>query len=136
VIEEYIRPARMVENGAVVTKPALSEPEFLEFDGIGTLEAFNTDGLRSLLQTMDIPNMAEKTMRYPGHRELMQIFRDSGFFSPEHIDINGASIRPIDITTALLFPQWKLNPGDKEVETESRRQGINRHEDHHRRPGK
>lgn len=115
VIEEYIRPARMVENGAVVTKPALSEPEFLEFDGIGTLEAFNTDGLRSLLQTMDIPNMAEKTMRYPGHRELMQIFRDSGFFSPEHIDINGASIRPIDITTALLFPQWKLNPGDKEL---------------------
>ena len=115
VIEEYIRPARYIKDGKLVTMPALTESEYLDFNEIGTLEAFNTDGLRSLLQTMDIPNMAEKTMRYPGHRELMQIFRDSGFFSPEHIDINGASIRPIDITTALLFPQWKLNPGDKEL---------------------
>ncbi len=115
VIEEYTRPARLVENGAVVTKPALSEPESLDFDDIGTLEAFNTDGLRTLLVTMDIPNMAEKTLRYPGHRELLAILRDSGFFSRTPIDVGGAKIRPIDMTTKLLFPAWKLAPGEEEL---------------------
>ena len=115
VIEEYTRPARMVENGAVATKPALSEPEFLDFDEIGTLEAFNTDGLRSLVQTMDIPNMAEKTMRYPGHRELMTTLRDGGFFSETPIEVGEHSIRPIDMTSRLLISDWKLEPGEKEL---------------------
>lgn len=65
VIEEYTRPARLVEHGRVVTRPALTEPEPVEFDGIGTLEAFNTDGLRSLIHTLDVPDMREKTLRYP-----------------------------------------------------------------------
>ena len=69
VIEEYVRPAFYVENGHVIKKPALSDPEYLDFPGVGTLEAFNTDGLRSLIKTLDIPNMKEKTMRYPGHIE-------------------------------------------------------------------
>ena len=49
VIEEYTRPARLMENGFIVTRPALSEVEWIHFDEVGTLEAFNTDGLRSLL---------------------------------------------------------------------------------------
>ncbi|MCK4896417.1 MAG: saccharopine dehydrogenase NADP-binding domain-containing protein, partial [Candidatus Heimdallarchaeota archaeon] len=44
VLEEYTRLARYVENSEIVVKQALSEPELLEFDGVGTLEAFNTDG--------------------------------------------------------------------------------------------
>ena len=69
VIEEYTRPARYIENGKLIVKPALSDPELLNFPGIGTLEAFNTDGLRSLAHTVKCPNMKEKTLRYPGHIE-------------------------------------------------------------------
>ena len=48
--------------------PALSEPELLDFDRVGTLQSFNTDGLRSLIYTCSkIKNMKEKTLRYPGH---------------------------------------------------------------------
>ena len=43
VVEEYTRPVRMVEGGEVVVKPALSEPELIDFAQVGTLEAFNTD---------------------------------------------------------------------------------------------
>ena len=75
VIEEYTRPARYVVNGEIVVKEALSEPEFLEFDEIGTLEAFNTDGLRSLLFTNDIPNKIEKTLRYPDERSVRTILQ-------------------------------------------------------------
>src|SRR5690606_17875129 len=52
VIEEYVRPARYVQNGAIVVREALSDPELIDFEGIGTLESWNSDGLRTLIQTM------------------------------------------------------------------------------------
>lgn len=115
VIEEYTRPARYVQNGAVVVRPALSEPEFLDFPGIGTLEAFNTDGLRTLIRTVPAPDMKEKTLRYPGHIEKMAVLRETGFFSQEEIEVNGAQVRPLDVTAKLLFPKWKMGPSDRDI---------------------
>jgi len=115
VIEEYMRPARYVENGVQVTRPALSDPELIDFEGIGTLEAFNTDGLRTLAQTIDAPNMKEKTLRYPGHIEKMAVLRESGFFSQDEIEVRGQKIRPLDVTAKLLFPMWKLEQGEGDI---------------------
>jgi len=115
VIEEYVRPARYVENGQLVVRPALSEPELIDFPGIGTLEAFNTDGLRSLARTMNAPNMKEKTMRYPGHIEKMRMLRETGFFSQDEIDIKGVKLRPIDLTSKLLFPKWEYAQGEADI---------------------
>lgn len=107
VIEEYTRPSRIVENGKTVLREALSEGELIEFPGIGTLEAFNTDGLRSLATTLDVPNMIEKTMRYPGHIELMRVLRDTGLFSEEEIVLkDGTKVKPRDVMAHLLFPKW------------------------------
>jgi lysine 6-dehydrogenase len=115
VIEEYIRPARYVQSGAIVIKEALSDPELVHFDGVGTLESWNSDGLRSLIKTMPtIPNMIEKTLRYPGCIEYLRVLRESGFFSYEEMEIKGVKVRPIDITAKLLFPKWKLKPGEEE----------------------
>jgi saccharopine dehydrogenase-like NADP-dependent oxidoreductase len=87
----------------------------MDFNEIGTLEAFNSDGLRSLIKTMpNIPNMIERTLRYPGHIELMRVMRETGFFSKEEIMVKGVLIRPLDVTAKLLFPKWKL--GDEENE--------------------
>ncbi len=115
VIEEYTRPARIVENGKEVIKTALSEPELLNFEGMGTLEAFNSDGLRSLIKTIDAPDMIEKTLRYPGHIELMKVLRETGFFNQEEIEVNGVKIKPIDFTAKLLFPKWKLKEGEEDI---------------------
>lgn len=115
VIEEYTRPARYVRSGQEVVLPALSEPELVEFAGIGTLEAFNTDGLRTMLQTMrHIPDMLEKTLRYPGHRDLMAALSAGGFFGTEPIDVAGQSVRPIDAASAILLEAWKLGPTEEE----------------------
>ncbi|MCX7728276.1 MAG: saccharopine dehydrogenase NADP-binding domain-containing protein [Bacteroidia bacterium] len=114
VIEEYTRPARMKENNKIIVKPALSELEMIDFEGVGTLEAFNTDGLRSLLYTMNVPNMKEKTLRYPGHVRLIQALQATGFFDTSEIDINDTKIKPIDVTTHLLKNIWKLHPQDEE----------------------
>lgn len=154
VLEEYTRPARLVEGGKIVVKEALSEPEYLQFQGVGTLEAFNTDGLRSLMFTLKVPSMKEKTMRYPGHIALMRVLRETGLFSKEPVEVravggapggaagaagaegaggaggaegaagaNGANgapgavvrVRPLDVTSAMLFPKWTFEPGEADL---------------------
>lgn len=114
VIQEYTRTARLVENGAVVEREALTEPELLEFSRVGTLEAVNTDGLRTLINTIGARNMSEKTLRYPGHYELMRVLRQMGLFGHEKMQVGReqVEVRPIDVTSALLFPLWQLEPGE------------------------
>jgi lysine 6-dehydrogenase len=115
VLEEYTRPVRFMENGEIVTRPALSEPELIDLPHIGTLEAFNTDGLRTLLRTIDCPFMRERTMRYPGYAEKIKLLVDSGFFSTDPISIDGQEVRPFDVTATLLFDAWKLQKNEPEL---------------------
>ena len=116
VIEEYTRPARYVENGHIVVKEALSDCEFVDFDDVGTLESFNSDGLRSIIFTMPhIKNMKEKTLRYPNHIEYIKVLKASGFFSEEKIKIKGTEITPLDFTSKILFNEWKLGDTEEEI---------------------
>lgn len=116
VIEEYTRPARIKENGSEVIKPALTDIEDIEFNNLGKLEAFNTDGLRTLLETMKhIPNQKEKTLRYPGHASLILALQQGGFFSEEKMQLKDCSFAPLDFTTKILFDQWKLREGEEEL---------------------
>ena len=116
VIEEYTRPARYVENGYEVVREALTDCDYVDFDKVGTLESFNSDGLRSIIHTMPhIPNMKEKTLRYPGHVEYIRVLKESGFFSESMIEINGTEISPLDFTSKILFNEWKLGPKEEEI---------------------
>lgn len=115
VLEEYTRPARFKQGGQLITKPALSDCEYRTYAEVGTLEAFNSDGLRSLLYTLPhIPNMREKTLRYPRHVEYIKVLQASGFFDEQPITIHGTSIRPIDFTAKILFEDWKLQAEEEE----------------------
>lgn len=115
VIEEYIRPARFVQNSKIITKEALSDTELIQFEEIGSLESWNSDGLRTLINTMShIPNMIEKTLRYPGTVEYLKVLKATGFFSYEEVQVNNLKIRPIDLTSKLLFPKWEMKPGDRD----------------------
>lgn len=115
VIEEYTRPARYIDGGRLVVREALSDPELIDFPNIGTLEAFNSDGLRTLSTTVKGDYLIEKTLRYKGHIEKMAVLRDTGFFDKEPILINGAMISPLEFTARLLFPKWKLQPGEEDL---------------------
>jgi lysine 6-dehydrogenase len=115
VIEEYTRPARFIRDGKLVTMPALTEPELIDLPGVGTVEAFNTDGLRSIMDHIKAPDMIERTLRYPGHIEKMRMLRETGFFSQEPIDVKGVKVRPLDLTTKLLFPMWEMKGGMEDI---------------------
>lgn len=116
VIEEYTRPARYVENGNLVVREPLTDCEYIDFDQVGTLESFNSDGLRSIIYTMPhIPNMKEKTLRYPGHVEYISVLKESGFFNPEKIKVNESMISPLEFTSKILFDEWKLGDAEEEL---------------------
>ncbi len=103
LIDEYVRPVKIVKNGGIIEVPPLTGLEEVEFPGLGKLEAFYTDGLRTLIDT--IPNvelMWEKTLRYPGHVSKINLLRDLGFFSEEPIEINGNLVTPRVISSILL----------------------------------
>jgi len=115
VIEEYIRPARIVEHGKLVTRPALSECVLMDLPGVGTLEAFNSDGLRTLCDTLDVPFMRERTLRYPGHTEMMRVLKAAGFFSEQPVSIDEHTIAPIDMTSKILIESWKYEQGEADL---------------------
>lgn len=116
VIEEYTRPARYVEAGRVVVREPLTDCEYVEFDKVGTLESFNSDGLRSIIFTMPhIPNMKEKTLRYPGHVEYVRVLKESGFFKTDKVKIGGGEASPLEMTCKVLFDEWKLGANEEEI---------------------
>jgi lysine 6-dehydrogenase len=114
VIDEYMRKAKIVKDGKVTEVEALSGLEDVELPGVGKLEAFWTDGLRTLLQTVKgVENMWEKTLRYPGHIDRIKLLRTLGFFDEKPIEVEGVSIPPRQITAKLLERKlWRSDVPD------------------------
>lgn len=115
VIEEYLRPARLVRNGHEVVREALTEPVQIDVPRVGTLEAFNTDGLRSLIDTLDVPDMTEQTFRYLGYRQKVELLRDSGLLDDTPVEIDGVMVSPRSLTCAKLFPLWTYALGEADL---------------------
>jgi lysine 6-dehydrogenase len=115
LIDEYMREARIVKEGKIIEVEALSGLEEVEFPGLGKLEAFYTDGLRTLPQTItDARDMWEKTLRYPGHAEKIKLLKTLGFFEEEEIDVEGVIVSPRKLTVKL-FAQKLRKPEVKDV---------------------
>ncbi len=116
VIEEYTRPARIRINGKTEVREALSKKQRLEVEGIGELEAFLTDGLRTLLDSKgslsEVPNLMEFTIRYPGHCDLIRKMVSDGKFS--NAIVKGKKITRKEETSGELFESWKLEEGEEE----------------------
>jgi saccharopine dehydrogenase-like NADP-dependent oxidoreductase len=102
-VDEYTRKARIIRNGKRVDADVLSELEMLDFPGVGKLEAFMTDGLRTLLDTLrDVPDMWEKTLRYPGHAAKISALKDLGFFEEEKVAVENVRVSPRRLAVKLL----------------------------------
>lgn len=103
VVNEYSRPAHVIENGRTKMVDALSGRGQLSFPGVGKLEYFITDGLGSLPRSYPkTKEMHELTLRYPGHAEMMNTLRVLGFFERDPIRVFGAELIPREISTELL----------------------------------
>ena len=107
-LEEYIRPARFIKDGAQYSvMPLEQDPEFLTVPGVGNMEAFCSDGLRTLLRKPDAPNVTEYTLRWPGFIEKMKLMYDSGLLRPENIGTFANAIEKSEV--------WKLEEGEQDM---------------------
>ncbi|MDG6901292.1 MAG: saccharopine dehydrogenase NADP-binding domain-containing protein [Nitrososphaerota archaeon] len=130
LLREYIEEARVLRKGRMVKVMPFSTVEKVRFpQPVGTLEAFCTDGLASLVYTMsDMRVMDEKTLRWPGHAEKMNLLLESGYFSREKVKVEGGEASPLEVSYAVLGR--KLQEGGPEdmtvmrVEATGRRSGI------------
>lgn len=115
VLEEYIRPARVRRQGEVVTLAPLSEPELVNIPGVGSLEAFLTDGMRTALTSLPVPFMEEKTLRYPGFREKLLLLQASGFLSRTPVPTSVGEVAPLELTAKVLEEAWEFSQGEADL---------------------
>lgn len=103
LIDMYSRKPVIVKNGRVRVVEAMSGLEEVMFTGVGKLEAFYTDGLRTLLHTVKVEgDMWEKTLRYPSHVEKIKVLKELGFFDEKPVNVDGSMIAPKELTAKLL----------------------------------
>ncbi len=108
LIDEYLRPARIIKEGRVEFVDPLSHIVKINLDGFGQFEAIYTDGLRTMLKTIKAYNMSELTIRHPGHLSKIKVLRDLGFFSNKRIKIKNQFISPRKIAIELLRELIKI----------------------------
>ncbi|MCE4603125.1 MAG: NAD-binding protein [Desulfurococcales archaeon] len=104
LIEEYLRPARMISRGRIVeVDPLEAQPGHIEIEGVGRLEYFPTDGLRSLLETHSwMDELAEYTLRWPGHIDTMKRLRAMGLLSESQVRSDGCLVPARGFLAGLL----------------------------------
>ena len=107
LIDMYSRKVSIVRNGRVVQVEALSGLEEIDFPSVGKLEAFYTDGLRTLLYTVKAKEMWEKTLRYPGHTEKIKLLKALGFFDSETVEVAGTKVEPREVAAKLFERKLK-----------------------------
>lgn len=98
LVSEYERKAKIRKNFRPLTVEPLTGVEEMKFRGFETLEAFYTDGLRTLSDTLkNVRNLEEKTMRYKGHIEKIKFLFDMGYF-----ENNVGKTNPREVSLELL----------------------------------
>jgi lysine 6-dehydrogenase len=97
LINEYVEPARILRKGKLTTIEALTEPEPFHMDGFAPLVAFQTSGGTSTLPETfagRVGECFEKTLRYPGHYDLLCELKELGLFSSEKMRVGNVEISP------------------------------------------
>jgi saccharopine dehydrogenase-like NADP-dependent oxidoreductase len=108
LIDMYSRKVNIVKEGKIVQREAMSGLEKIDFPGVGKLEAFYTDGLRTMLHTVkNVKDMWEKSLRYPGHVEKIELLKALGFFNDKPVEIGSLSVKPREVTAKLLESKLK-----------------------------
>jgi lysine 6-dehydrogenase len=116
VLDYYTTRSWVLRDGRRNQVAALSEREPVEFPApVGTLEAFHTAGGLSTMAFRyegKIPEMEYKTLRYPGHAEIMEAIRELGLLDLEPVDVKGIKVVPRDLFVAAVGPKLTKNGKD------------------------
>jgi lysine 6-dehydrogenase len=111
VLDYYTTPSWVLRDGQPAQMEALSEVESVKFPRpLGTLEAFHTGGGLSTMPWSfigKIPTMEYKTLRYPGHADMMRVIRDVGLLDTDPVEVDGARVVPRHAFMAVVGPRLR-----------------------------
>ncbi len=105
LINEFVEPARILRRGKLTTIEPLTEPEEFHLDGFSPLVAFHTSGGTSTMpETFEgkVGECFEKTLRYPGHYDLLCELKALGLFSSEKMQVNGTQVAPRAVLSKIF----------------------------------
>src|SRR5208337_4524018 len=105
LINEYVEPARILRKGKLTTIEALTEPEEFHMEGFAPLVAFQTSGGTSTLpETFEgkVGECFEKTLRYPGHYDLLCELKELGLFSSEKMRVGNVEVAPRAVMSKIF----------------------------------
>jgi len=105
LINEYVEPARILRKGKLTTVEPLTEPEEFHMNGFSPLVAFHTSGGTSTMpETFEgrVGECFEKTLRYPGHYDLLCELKELGLFSSEKMRVNGSEVVPRAVLSKIF----------------------------------
>lgn len=131
VLDYYTTLSWVLRDGEPTQVEALTEIEPVEFpEPVGTLEAFHTaGGLSTMPWTYKgkLRSMEYKTLRYPGHAQIMKAIRDLGLLDLEPVRVGGQEVVPREAFIAVVEPKLR-KPGGRDlvalrVEVEGRKGG-------------
>ncbi len=109
VLDYYTTLSWVLRDGNRTEVKALSEREAVHFPGdVGELEAFHTAGGLSTMAFRyegKIPTMEYKTLRYPGHAQIMEAIRELGLLDLNPVDVKGIKVVPRDLVVAAMGPR-------------------------------
>jgi len=109
LLDMYSRKVAVVKEGKITRVEAMSGLEEITVPEIGKLEAFYTDGLRTLLHTVkDVKDMWEKTLRYPGHIEKIKLIKALGFFDEKLVEVGNLHVSPRELTARLFERKLRI----------------------------
>ena len=118
VLDYYTTLSSVLREGKREEVVALSERETVTFPApVGALEAFHTAGGLSTMAWRyegKIPTMEYKTLRYPGHAEIMETIRGLGLLDLEPVDVKGQKVVPRDLFVSLVGPKL-TKPAERDL---------------------
>jgi saccharopine dehydrogenase-like NADP-dependent oxidoreductase len=114
LVDEYRRPARTIVDGKVVAIDPLSGPMgTIYVPGVGELEYFPTDGLRTLLKSYsNVSFLAEYTLRWPGHVAFIKGLKKLGLLEHKPIHVGNYEVMADEVLASLI---WSMRVNFRDI---------------------
>lgn len=114
-LDYYTTPSWVVRDGVPLQVDPLTELEDVDFpEPLGRLEAFHTAGGLSTMPWVfegRVDRMEYKTLRYPGHAQIMRVIRELGLLDDEPLQVKDVTVRPRDVFIATVAPKLRKPEG-------------------------
>ena len=107
-----------VESGQLKTARRYGNVERVTFPGVGECEAWDDTFMPWLLDLDAFKGLkvgTQKTVRWPGYAAKVTVLREMGLFREDPIDVDGVQVAPKKLLDTLLYPQVKLEEGERDI---------------------